>query len=197
MINYYRVVMLCLVSCLMGRFVYAGALHNHFYRTFWNPAFHQARLSYCNRDGNTCGLPLATAYCKLMGYTKAYEMLIDNNIGLANYFDSQSQCQGWKCNGFKFIRCKGFISHKRPRVTYYRSQRFSFPRFNHYRVAWCYNDDKKCGKRAAYSFCRRLGFSRDESFSIDSHVPATKALGDQKLCFGDACNGFKQITCYR
>ncbi len=36
-----------------------------------------------------------------------------------------------------------------------------------------------------------------ELYKKQENVQATKAIGNQKLCFGDQCRGFSSITCYR
>lgn len=173
-----------------------AAVSPEYYRNFWNPAFHGERLNYCSMDGK-CGLPVASIYCKMMGYENADKQLIDNNVGLTNFIANKAQCRGWTCNGFKLIRCIGKINHQPPASYHYRSHRFPFPRYEKYRVAWCYKDDTGCGKKAANSFCRRMGFDEANKFIKQERVSATKALSDQKLCFGNQCSGFSVIDCYR
>ncbi len=68
---------------------------------------------------------------------------------------------------------------------------------NHYRVDWCLKQGKKCGQPAAFSFCRRLGYTKEKSFSKEVALAATKTIGTQELCFDKPCTGFKEITCYR
>lgn len=168
-----------------------------FHRSFQQPHFHGKRLNYCFMDGKTCGLDVATRYCKIMGYTKADQQIIANNVGLTNYLDVQGKCTGWRCNGFKMIRCTAKISHTPPKTWHYRYRRFVYPRYNHYRVDWCYDGARHCGKKVAKSFCRRLGYMDAKRFSIERRVAATQAIGNQKLCFGNGCNAFSEITCYR
>ncbi len=169
----------------------------YFYRNFWSPKYHIQRLDYCSVDGNHCGLSVANRYCKMMGYEKASEALIDYNVGLTNYLLSRKQCQGWTCNGFMLITCVGHFAPKTEQQSYYRSQRFVFPRFDRYRVDWCYQNGRDCGQRAAHSFCRRMGYMTVQHYHKDEHVAATKALGNHRLCFGESCSGFSSITCYR
>lgn len=167
------------------------------YRNFWNPTYHGQRLNYCSHTSNKCGLKIANCYCRMMGYKNADKQIIDHNIGITNDLLSRAQCRGWRCNGFMLIRCVGKIEHKPARSFYYRSRQFVFPRFDHYRVDWCYEDGRGCGQRAASSFCRRMGYQHAQSFKKQEHVPATKALGNQRLCFGPECNAFSHISCYR
>lgn len=190
------IICLLLIICFIP-FVQAATNEKNYYRNFWSPMYSGLRLNYCTMDGKTCGLPVASQYCRMMGYEKADQVLIDNNVGLTHYPLCRAICKGWTCNGFKLIRCVGRILHKPPQGYYYRSRRFVFPRFSYYRVAWCYEGESGCGERAAYSFCRRMGYMRTTQFKKDEQVAATKALGDQKLCFGDRCVGFKEIVCYR
>jgi hypothetical protein len=148
-------------------------------------------------DGKECGLAMATRYCKIMGYAKASGERIDYNVGVTNYLSTRFQCKGWGCNGFKWITCRGVFSHTPKRSYFYRSKRYVFPQFDHYRVNWCYENEKGCGKQAASSFCRRMGYTRVLSYQKQTNVPATQALGNQKLCFGPTCQGFSEIICYR
>lgn len=168
-----------------------------FSRNFWSPTYNIQRLSYCSLGGKECGLAVANRYCKMMGYERATEEIIDYNVGLTNYLLTRAQCKGWSCNGFMLITCARSVSHTPPENYYYRSQRFVFPRFGHYRVDWCYENGKGCGHRAAYSFCRRMGYKRDQSYKKEENIGATKAIGNRRLCFGKGCRGFSSVTCYR
>lgn len=169
----------------------------NFYRNFWSPTYHIQRLNYCTLDGKQCGLAVASQYCKMLGYEKASEEIIDYNVGLTNYFLIRAQCKGWNCNGFTLITCVGNFPHKPAKDYYYRLKRFVFPRFGHYRVDWCYENGQGCGQHAAHSFCRRMGFMNAHEYKKQEHVSATKAIGNHKLCFGKTCDGFSSITCYR
>jgi hypothetical protein len=193
--RHFLLILLCAIS-------WTGQLNaenrkENFYRNFWNPTYHIQRLNYCSLDGQECGLAVATKYCKILGYEKADEAIIDYNVGLTNFISSKAQCRGWNCNGFTLITCVGKFSQKPTKNYVYRSQRFVFPRFDHYRIDWCYENGRGCGQRAAYSFCRRMGYMNAQYYKKQEHVSATKALGNHKLCFGDACDGFDSITCYR
>ncbi len=184
-------------SFLLCTDVIAQPINNDFFRNFWNPTYRGQRLNYCSFDGQKCGIPVAREYCQLLGYKDSDKAIIDYNLGITHYLKTRARCRGWECNGFMLIRCVGELSHKPPHSYYYRSQRFVFPRFNHYPVDWCYEDKKGCGQRAAFSFCRRMGYMKAKSFEKRTAVPSTKALGNQKLCFGKQCNGFKYISCFR
>lgn len=172
-------------------------LEHKFYRNFWSPTYHIQRLNYCSLDGKECGLAIANKYCQTLGYEKADEAIIDYNVGLTHYFMSSAKCKGWGCNGFTLITCVGKFSDHLAKNYYYRAQRFVFPRFDHYRIDWCYKNGQGCGQRAAYSFCRRMGYMNAQYYKKQEHVAATKALGNKKLCFGENCSGFSSITCYR
>lgn len=184
-------------SLLMLSQAYAQSDNRTFFRDYWHPKFHCVRLNYCNADGSECGLPIANQYCQMMGYKRASYQIIANNVGLTNVLFTRIRCKGWQCNGFKMIRCANDFTHKPAKAYHYRLRRFVLPRYNKYRVAWCYDGQKDCGRRAANSFCRRLGYLKARSFGIETAVPATKAIGNQKLCFGYECNAFSHIDCFR
>ncbi len=166
------------------------------YRNFWHPLLNGQRLDYCFYGHKACGSAVANGYCQSMGYEKAIKSIIDYNIGLTHYLNTRLQCNGWTCDGFKLIRCQSNAKHP-PKSYAYRTRLYVFPRLNRYRVDWCYMNNKQCGKKAAHSFCRRMGYMKAEDYKIQAHVPATRALGNQKLCFGKTCNAFSYITCFR
>lgn len=178
-----------------------GVVHatneNNFYHAFRYPLLFGHRLDYCMQDHHVCGLPVANRYCEAMGYEKSVDQVIDYNIGTTRAFETGTNCKGWQCNGFKMIRCVATFKHKPASVYYYRQQKFVYPQYNHARVDWCYKNGKQCGAPAAYSFCRRMGFSRAEAYSKQEGVSQTRALSNQRVCVGKLCNGFSSITCYR
>jgi hypothetical protein len=166
------------------------------YRDFWYPLFHAQHLDYClEPDSSECGVPVATQYCRLMGYQHAKTQQIEPNVGLTHYLLGSKQCTGWRCNGFKLITCEGELP-KASNEQLLRKKTFVFPRINNYRVAWCYRGEKACGSRAALAFCRLMGFSETTRFKPQQLV-STQALGDKALCFGQSCKGFEKITCKR
>jgi hypothetical protein len=170
----------------------------HFYRNFWLPTYHGERLNYCTFDGKECGMPVATLYCQKMGYAYADHQKIDYNVGLTHFMFAQATCKGWRCHGFKTIRCVAKRRHNPPKPYHYRLRQFVYPRFEQYRVAWCYDGQRRgCGRRAAFSFCRRMGYLQTRRYAIQKKIVATKGIGNQKLCFGNQCNAFDYITCYR
>ncbi|KTD65493.1 hypothetical protein [Legionella spiritensis] len=197
MINFYRNMILIVLCVLFSGILSAANKKENYYRTFWLPVYHGQRLAYCSMDSKTCGMAMATRYCQLMGYEKADHEIMDHNVGLTNYLGSPDRCVGWRCNGFKTIRCVGNVSRNPPQSYHYQLRRFVYPRFNHYRVDWCYDGEAGCGRKAAHSFCRRMGYLKARHYSIEREIYATKAIGNQKLCFGKECNAFREIDCYR
>lgn len=168
-----------------------------YYRSFWSPTYHGKLLDYCLPDKKQCGTKVADQYCQMMGYDKSSKSTIAYNVGVTQYLGACTGCKSWMCNGFQRISCVAKTLHKPTKDYYFRSKKYVVPRFNHYRVDWCYKDGKGCGKQAAFSFCRRMGYMHEQGYTIEAHVAATRALGNQRLCFGDDCNAFKSITCYR
>lgn len=193
----YSITLLFLYALLFSS-VNAGSA-DKYSRTFWNPLFHGQRLDYCASWNKNCGIPVANQYCQMMGYKNADQQIIDYNVGLTKYLSTPKSkpCKGFGCNGFMLIRCVGEYAHKPVSSYYYRSQAFVFPRFNHSRIDWCYKDGKGCGKQAAHSFCRRMGYMRAQHYKMQSNVSETRALGNHKLCLGVSCKAFSSITCYR
>jgi hypothetical protein len=170
---------------------------NHIYRSFWHPMYHGERLNYCSLDGKTCGLNLASQYCKSLGYTHAAEAIKAPNIGLTHFISTSARCRGWECHGFMTISCARRDSHPPAKPYHYREKRFAVPRLNHYRVDFCYETNKQCGRRAANAFCMYMGYAKARHFERETKVLATRTLSQGALCFGESCSGFKNIICYR
>ncbi len=194
--NYLKIIVVFSLFAMIN-LSYSSDLNQTFHRNFWSPTYHGQRLNYCAIDGKTCGTPVANEFCKLLGYKLATKALIEHNVGLTNYVLSRAQCQGFTCDGFKLINCSGKFKKKPVKNYYYREHRFAVPRFDQYRIDWCYEEGRGCGKKSATSFCKRMGYIKAKHYEQDFKVPATKALGNQKLCFGQSCSGFSTITCYR
>lgn len=170
---------------------------NKVFRNFWHPSYNAERLDYCTLDGKDCGKVVADQYCRFLGYEYSNQSLIAHNVGLTHYISSRAQCKGWRCNGFVTIGCVKHFSYSPPKPYHYREKRYVAPRYDHFRVDWCYEQQTGCGQQAAHSFCNRMGFMRAQNFIKESHVGATKTIGSQELCFGNQCNAFKMIVCYR
>lgn len=189
------IVILCLFCTVFS--AQAATVHNKAYRNFWHPMFLGERLDYCSIDGKECGKPVADRYCRMQGYDYSSQQVIAYNIGLTHYLTARAQCKGWSCNGFMTIGCAMGLSHTPAKPYHYRERRFAVPRYNDYRIDWCYNKGKACGRRAADSFCSHMGFMRAKQFVKASDVSATKTIGSEELCFGSQCNAFKTIVCSR
>ena len=175
-----------------------------YYREFWSPRYHGELLNYCLSNKQSCGIEVADKYCIIMGYQKATKSLIANNVGLTKYLDgctfcgkSKRICKGWNCNGFKLIRCANNVEHFPVPAYSYRERTYVLPRIEKYRIDWCYENGKGCGKKVANSFCRLMGFERATGYKQDPQVHASREIGDGRLCFGDSCRGFSSVTCYR
>lgn len=194
----FRKFLILLLFCCCG-FVQASTErgHNKAFRTFWHPTYLGQRLNYCSIDGVECGKTLANRYCRLLGYDFASQSTISHNVGLTNYLGTRARCVGWSCNGFMNISCAISLAHKPPKPYHYREKRFYHPRYDHYRLGYCYEQNRGCGQRAANSFCSRMGFIQAKHYVQEAGVSATKTIGSQELCFGNTCNSFNTIVCYR
>lgn len=173
------------------------AKQNKAFLSIWHPTFQGERLDYCTADGGACGKDVADHYCQMLGYDYSSDSRIAHNVGFTHYLATRLQCKGWRCNGFMNIICVTSLSHNPPMPYHYSEKKFVYPRYNNYRVDWCYDKNKGCGKRAANSFCARLGYLRANYFEKEMQVSATKTIGNQELCFGNQCTAFKTIICYR
>ena len=178
--------------------LYGAARDEIIHRSFWQPTYHGLPLNYCLPDGRSCGLTVANRYCRILGYERASQQLIAYNVGMSIYLSNCKQkCTTWRCNGFKMINCAKRLSHHPAKPYHYRLRHFYYPRFKHYRIAWCYDGKTGCGRRAAFSFCRRIGYSNVHRYTIEKDIAATQAIGNKKLCFGKGCDAFREISCSR
>lgn len=190
-----RFLLILISICIYPWNLYAQP--NEAFRTFWHPTYQGERVDYCTADGQQCGKAVAHRYCQILGYDYSNQAVIAHNVGLTNYLNTRLRCTGWRCTGFMTIGCAKKMAHNPPAPYHYRERRFAVPRYNDYRVDWCYDTHKHCGAKAAHSFCSRMGYIRAKQFRKQSMVGATKTIGSQELCFGNQCSAFKTIVCYR
>lgn len=197
MINFRYFVLFVLLFCSFTGNTVSVEKQNKAFRNFWHPTFHGERLDYCTLDGKACGQEVADKYCQMLGYEYSNQNEIAYNLGLTHFLGTSVECKGWRCNGFMTISCASEVSHQPPKPYHYREKCFTDPRFNDYRVDWCYSQNQSCGRRAANSFCSRMGYIRAKAFIRETQIGATKTIGSQELCFGNKCDAFKMIVCYR
>lgn len=197
MINFRYLLAIIFIFCASFAHSDSANKQNKAFRNFWYPAYNGERLNYCTLDGKECGRAVANHYCQMLGYDHASQHIIAYNVGLTHFISSRARCKGWSCNGFMMIGCATSVSHTPPKPYHYREKRFVDPRFNHYRVDWCYDQKGGCGARAANSFCSRMGFIQAKKFTKETQIGATQTIGSQELCFGNQCNAFKTIVCFR
>lgn len=189
------IIFISILSSLFNA-AHAAVSPNKAFRTFWHPTFQGARLDYCSVDGKECGKAVANRYCQILGYDYASQNIIAYNIGLTHYLTTRVQCTGWRCNGFMSISCARNLSLA-PKPYHYQQKEFTHPRYNEFRVDWCYQRNQGCGAKAANSFCSRMGYLAAQRFVRESNVGATKAVGTEELCFGTQCKAFQTIVCER
>lgn len=197
MIYYKRFAYFFFILSLVFSSTLQATINPKYSRDFWSPLYHGQPLNYCALDGGICGKALADLYCRELNYKTASQVIQAFNVGLTNYFNTKQSCRGWNCHGFKLIRCTNEMTHEPPREAHYREHRYVYPRYQQYRIDWCYTQEKSCGKKPAYSFCRRMGYLKAKDFKKEAQVPATRSLGTGELCFGETCSAYQYIICYR
>lgn len=193
---YMRCILLLILFSSYARAFSTGA-DAQVYRMFWHPMRGGERLNFCNEERTCCGKSIADAYCKKLAYHHAKRFKFEPNLGLTNYLSGKNQCKGWKCSGFAWIECAGQRRYVRPPLADYTDKLFVKPRWKQYPLAWCYDGQKGCGKRAAYAYCRYQGYLHVKDYKTTKHIYATKQIGGGYLCFGRDCEGFQYIVCKR
>lgn len=191
-----RLTLFCLILCAIPLTLYAGASEQSS-RDFWHPKYHGKPLAYCTLDQSKCGKPIADRYCQMLGYERAKTELIQYNRGLTNYLLTRASCKGWTCDSFKLISCIKSLKQQPPKSYHYQKKRFAYPRVNQYRVDWCNDKNKNCGRVPALAFCRYQGYMRAINYQRDQQVHASQHFGSGELCFGKSCQGFSYIDCKR
>lgn len=187
----------CIILSLLLPLSSYSANNAEYYRIFWNPTVRGQLLNYCEVNKSICGKAVADRYCREMGYARSNQFVKAYNVGLTHFIEASIRCKGWECNSFKHIRCVEFIDNTPPKQWHYRFNHFVYPRVDNYRLNWCYEGEQGCGRKAAFAFCRHQGFMDVKYFKLQSHVAATKSIGNQQLCFNNNCKGFAVIDCKR
>ena len=168
----------------------------YMYKNFWNPKIRNLPLAACFLTKPGCGMAVADEYCKYLNYEKARSFKIAPNVGLTHFFDQTAKCQGWGCDSLSLIECEKKFP-KTHELYKYKYIKFEYPRYEHHRIDWCFEKHKDCGKKVAYSFCRRMGYITTVGFSKEAPLANTRYLANGGLCYGENCAGFKSISCKR
>ena len=78
-------------------------------RNFFTPTVGGDRLSFCLAGEDTCGKPIADAWCRAVGFDNALNYQRDHslakNVTLARYADTGDICTGSECESFRQIKC--------------------------------------------------------------------------------------------
>jgi hypothetical protein len=74
---------------------------------------------------------------------------------------------------------------------------FPNPTINHVPIATCLERSGECGKPAADSFCRAIGFLRATHFFEAPGTGSIVHFGDGTNCTGEQCRVLKGVICSR
>lgn len=78
-------------------------------RSFFTPTVGGDRLSFCLVGQQTCGKPIADAWCRAVGFDAALNYQRDHStstaIKVARYADTGNICSGSDCESFRQIKC--------------------------------------------------------------------------------------------
>jgi hypothetical protein len=73
---------------------------------------------------------------------------------------------------------------------------FRNPRYQGFRLDWCWTWAKHCGHKTANEFCRRQGYRRAVNWKAPViEISPTKMMGSGQLCTIGRCGSFEWITC--
>lgn len=75
---------------------------------------------------------------------------------------------------------------------------FNNPRYQGFRLDWCWTWAHHCGHRTANEFCRRNGYRRAVNWKAPLiEISPTKMMGSGQLCTIGRCGSFEWITCVK
>ena len=78
---------------------------------FEKPEIDGVRLAFCDESGETCGDPVANAFCRKAGFAMSRTWLIDEYVKQAKVLDGYL-CEENKCDGFRMISCVNPLPEK-------------------------------------------------------------------------------------
>ena len=160
-------------------------------KTYRKPRWMDQRLDWCFIWGKDCGQPPADHFCRRHLFSGATDFRAEPNIGTyepTRLAGSNQVCNQPFCTGFEYITCFGPISLE---------QKFTPPVWHNYRLDWCLNWEKDCGKPAADAFCKANGFPEALFYQSDPGVGTqpTLLIGTGQICNAAFCTAFQIITC--
>jgi hypothetical protein len=160
-------------------------------KTYKKPRWKDQRLDWCFNWGRDCGQPPADHFCRRHLFSGAKDFRAEPNVGSyepTRLAGSDQVCNQPFCTGFEYITCFGPISLE---------QKFTPPVWHNYRLDWCLNWEKDCGKPAADAFCKANGFLEAIFYEADPGVGTqpTMLMGSGQICNAKFCTAFQIITC--
>ena len=164
-------------------------------KTYRKPRWKDQRLDWCFKWGTDCGQPAADHFCRRRRFSGAKDFRAEPNVGSyepTRVAGTDQVCNQPWCTGFDYITCFGPLPH---------DQVFAPPAWPleepKYRLDWCLNWERDCGKPAADAFCRANGFLEAIFYEADSGVGTqpTILIGTNQICKEKFCTAFQIITC--
>ena len=164
-------------------------------KTYRKPRWKDQRLDWCFKWGTDCGQPAADHFCRRRRFSGAKDFRAEPNVGSyepTRVAGTDQVCNQPWCTGFDYITCFGPLPH---------DQVFAPPAWPleepKYRLDWCLNWERDCGKPAADAFCRANGFLEAIFYEADPGVGTqpTILIGTNQICKEKFCTAFQIITC--
>jgi hypothetical protein len=101
MLSLSRPLLIAAMSLLSAGFAEAGAS----IRIYTLPQQDGYLLSACLNNGDTCGKPIADAWCQSNGYREALTFERERREAVARVLNSSAFCDGPVCETFRQIKC--------------------------------------------------------------------------------------------
>ena len=171
-------------------------------KTYRKPRWMDQRLDWCFVWGKDCGQPAADHFCRRRRFSGAKDFRAEPNVGTyepTRLAGSNQVCNQPFCTGFEYITCFGPLPTDQvfaPPV-WSKSGVTDCDNEKCYRLDWCLNWEKDCGKPAADAFCRANGFPESLFYLADPGVGTqpTMLIGTGQICNAPFCTAFQMITC--
>jgi hypothetical protein len=151
------------------------------------------RVDWCLNWGNNCGKPAAEAFCQARGFRQALSFQSQRMGGPTWVAGDRKICLHPVCTALVNVTCEGEADAR----SFAMVQDFPDPTINHVPIATCLAHAHECGKPAADSFCRAVGFLRATHFQESAPSGPIVHFGDATNCSGEHCRALKNVICSR
>jgi hypothetical protein len=151
------------------------------------------RVDWCLNWATNCGKPAADAFCDARGFKQAVSFQSEITGGPTWVAGDRKICLHPACGALAAVACEGEADRK----SFTLVDEFPTLTINHVPIATCLQPSRECGKPAADSVCRAIGFTRATHFSEAPGGGPIVHFGDGTPCTGEKCRVLAGVICSR